>query len=353
MTKRLLDERFGDVAAMSGYEARGAAPVITQLAAWLAEMVRHYDSREWTVGRNGLERTEAFAVSAFHGRPLSASIESFLRRIYTLAKLEESVILVAAVYLQRIVEKCPGLPISSCTVHRLLLAAITVAAKFTLDRPRSNKVMASFVGMPPKKFNQNEVKFLCLMQYDLNVSPGELESVKSSLGMLEPAGCEPVYKKVKLGESGGTTYSTIDVLAAGVGSSEDSEADEMSRLMEQESHVDAMSHGKEMSHVDAMSHAEVNNNNNNNNIMTTEGDVETIALGVRTPCLSDVSATPSPGWSNASGRTPQETPPLGSKGQPVRGFLHSKSDSSSPEPTKMSTPERQTALGSLVAVAAE
>ena len=42
-------------------------------------------------------------------------------RIASLAKLEESVFLVAAVYICRIIEKAPGLPISSCTVHRLLL----------------------------------------------------------------------------------------------------------------------------------------------------------------------------------------------------------------------------------------
>jgi hypothetical protein len=339
MTKRPASDLaapFGDVAPRSDHDAQGRGVVIARIAAWLEKMVRHYDSREWAVGANGLERTQTFAISAFHGRPLSTSIEGFLRRIYTLAKLEETVILVAAVYMQRIVEKCPGLPISSCTVHRLLLSALTVGAKFSLDRPRSNKTMASFVGMPPKKFNQNEVKFLCLMQYDLNVSPEEIASVKNFLGVEEPRVEAPACKKIKLGSSGGTTYSTIDVLAAGMESGEESGADEMSRLMDKDSTVD------EMSHVE-----EPNNYNT----------VEVGGQEVDIPCLSDVSAATSPEWSNSSGcNTPQEAgTPLCTGKKPVQGFLANatKGDASSPEPTKMSTPERQTALRSLVAIAAE
>merc|ERR1711939_279135 len=162
----------------------GRLCVVRAVSHWLQDMVRYYDSLEWTVTPSGLVRTNAFPVSVFHGRPLSASIEDFIRKICTCAKLDESVVLVAAVYLSRIVEKAEGeLPISSCTVHRLLLQAMTVGAKFTLDHPRSNKSMASFADIPVSKFNQLEVKFLCAIQYDLAVTPADIAIAEGALQM--------------------------------------------------------------------------------------------------------------------------------------------------------------------------
>merc|ERR1712167_145473 len=100
-----------------------------------------------------------------------------------MGRLDENVFLVAAVYICRIIEKAPGLPISSCTVHRLLLQAITVGAKFTLDHPRSNKSMASFADFPVSKFNQLEVKFLCAIKYDLAVTPSDIAIAEGALQM--------------------------------------------------------------------------------------------------------------------------------------------------------------------------
>ena len=262
------------------------------------------------------------------------------RRICALAQLEESVVLVAAVYLSRIMKNCPELPISSCTVHRLLLQAVAVGAKFSLDHPRSNKVMASFADLPPKKYNQCEVKFLCLIQYDLTVKPEDLEATKLMLGLMVKAPEEvnqsmPVYKKVKLGESacGVTTYSTIDAV---MGTTEDESA-----VYSEESEVDAMSHLEE-----------------NNNYPASDSD------GVVTPTLSQCSnldtMSVSPGWSGVSeGETTPDnnhSPVSNSVGNypPVQGFLaKTETPQQSLEPNKMSTPERRAATSNLVAYAAE
>jgi len=156
--------------------------LVIAVACWLQDMVSHYDSLEWTITSSGLQRTNAFPVSAFHGRPLSVSIENFIQQICKGAQLDDSIILVAAVYLSRIVEKANGeLPVSSCTVHRLLLQAITLAAKFMLDHPRSNKVMAAFADLTISKFNELEVKFLCAIQYTLVVSLVDMELAEDAL----------------------------------------------------------------------------------------------------------------------------------------------------------------------------
>jgi hypothetical protein len=158
-------------------------------------MVQYHDSLEWSISESGLKRTSVFPVSVFHGRPLAYSIESYILKICSSAKLDDSVVIVAAVYLSRIIEKVGGeLPVSSCTVHRLLLAALTIAAKFVLDHPRSNKVMAACADLPISKFNQLEVRFLCAIQYELAVSPADIAIAKDALPSCDDA---PVCKKFK------------------------------------------------------------------------------------------------------------------------------------------------------------
>jgi len=322
--------------------------VIPSIAAWLAEMVRHYDSLEWLAAPDGLKRTDAFPVSAFHGRPLSASIQGFLHRICTLAQLEESVVLVAAVYLDRINKKCPELPISSCTVHRLLLQAVAIGAKFSLDHPRSNKVMASFVDLPPKKYNQCEVKFLCLIQYDLTVKPEDLDQAKKMIGVVEKPVVVaiqevnedmPVYKKAKLADN--TCGTTTMILGTS----------------EEESAVYS-----EDSEVDAMSHLEESNNYNSSDSEETGG----LVTPTLSQCPSPADSSVSPVWSNQSSPTMEleDSPSNNSISNMVpeqyqhtaeQGFVAIKAEAhtASPEPNKMSTPERRAAFSNLIATAAE
>lgn len=360
MTKRRL---ASFLAVSLGADAQGASPeaaagVIPAMAKWLQQMVRHYDSLEWTVTPDGLQRTDEFPVSAFHGRPLSASIEGFIRRICSLAKLEDSVVLVAAVYLRRILEKCPDLPISSCTVHRLLLQAVAVGAKFSLDHPRSNKVMASLVQMAPKKYNQLEIKFLCLIQYDLAVSPADLATARSSLGMVEmdveeQERCEDAnpraYKKIKLGSSMeyGTTYTTFE---CDMGTTEEGSV---------------YSEGSE---VEAMSHLEECNNFTSTDIVGEQAQESD--TGVVTPCLSESSpdsTAVSPGWSAGSATAP---PAGASPNNSINNYdpnnytpntlLEIEAESQKQyyatttlEDTKLSSPERNAYGNHVVATAAE
>merc|ERR1711988_1707886 len=182
MTKRRHESHLAPALGEHGDTEGEGRGLIRAVSCWLQDMARYYDSLEWTVTSRGLQRTEAFPVSAFHGRPLSSSIEDFVKRICTCADLDETVVLVAAVYLSRVIEKAGGkLPVSSCTVHRLILQAITLASKFMLDHPRSNKVMASFADLAIGKFNELEVKFLCAIQYELAVSPADMELAADAL----------------------------------------------------------------------------------------------------------------------------------------------------------------------------
>jgi len=319
--------------------------LVRAVSCWLQDMVRHYDSLEWRITASGLQRTNAFPVSVFHGRPLSSSIEDFINRICTCAKLDESVVLVAAVYLSRIVEKADGkLPVSSCTVHRLLLQALTVGAKFVLDHPRSNKAMASFANLPASKFNQLEVKFLCAIQYDLAVSPADMAIAKDAL-QLSPARSAPVQKKSKVDVL--QDNSNQSSVVCGVAASNNS--------VEKD--------GVENSYED-----EATDNNYINGLekRSDEKTVETL-LGIEEAApdaysnnysdATDTDTAVSPMWSQSSGCSsanpisPQTGTCADSKGSDVKNIegAHQMPPGSTP---RLSTPERRGSY-SLVATAAE
>jgi len=187
MTKRRLDDikpaAVGDGAPSCCTYPQ--TPGLDLVCRWLHALVRHYDSLEWTIGSNGLQRTSNFPVTAFHGRPLPMSVEQFLIRFRTHAKFDDGVFLVAAVYLSRIIEGMAGLPVSSCTVHRLLLAALTIGAKFVHDSPLPNKAMAMIAGIPLSQLNKLEIKFLCGIQYNLAVSPADISTATDALHAME------------------------------------------------------------------------------------------------------------------------------------------------------------------------
>ncbi|KAL0452608.1 UNVERIFIED_CONTAM: Cyclin-U4-1 [Sesamum latifolium] len=77
------------------------------------------------------ESNDVFGVplktSIFHGltRP-SISILCYMERIYKYANCSPSCFVVAYIYIDRFVQKQPLLPISSFTVHRLLIASVLV-----------------------------------------------------------------------------------------------------------------------------------------------------------------------------------------------------------------------------------
>ncbi|KAL0341154.1 UNVERIFIED_CONTAM: Cyclin-U4-1 [Sesamum radiatum] len=93
------------------------------------------------------ESNDVFGVplktSIFHGltRP-SISILCYMERIYKYANCSPSCFVVAYIYIDRFVQKQPLLPISSFTVHRLLIASVLVSAKFMDDMFYNNAYYA-------------------------------------------------------------------------------------------------------------------------------------------------------------------------------------------------------------------
>ena len=70
----------------------------------------------------------------FHGlQAPGISIDQYLERVFRYAHCSPSCFVIAYIYLDRIINSHPDLPITSLNVHRLLITAIMVAAKFIDD----------------------------------------------------------------------------------------------------------------------------------------------------------------------------------------------------------------------------
>jgi len=323
-------------------EAEDAQGVVKAVAHWIEDMVRYYDSLEWNITGSSLQRTSVFPLSAFHGRPMSTSIENFIMKICLYAKLDCIVVMVAAVYLSRIIEKAGGkLPLSSCTVHRVVLQALTVAAKFVLDNPRSNKVMASFADLNISQFNQLEVKFLCAIQYDLAVSPADIAIAKDALQSVAPhVLCDaPECKKIKMDKADVLQdNSNQSRLVGGIAACNNSESDGVENNYDCENLVAGQQEVTECREVTTQMNTIKRNllddekvdivTNNYNDFAVTKGGTIYMA--------SPLSAM-SPKWSQASDYSTASTQQC-VKNVSQKSAAHSMM---LPQTMKMSTPERR------------
>jgi hypothetical protein len=86
-------------------------------------------------------------------------------------------LLLALLYVDRICAMHPEFPITMLSIHRLLLAAILVAAKFTDDLIVGEKNFARIGGVTVKELRKLELEFCSLIHFDLNVSDLEFERV--------------------------------------------------------------------------------------------------------------------------------------------------------------------------------
>ncbi|OUM58933.1 hypothetical protein PIROE2DRAFT_66565 [Piromyces sp. E2] len=128
-------------------------------------------------------------LTYFHSKHVALiSIESYLNRILKYTLCGNECFLSVLVYFHRmsqIQNYIPSFPssckknkkpfiINSYNIHRLLIAGITVSAKFNSDIFFLNSHYAKVGGLPINELNNLEMEFLMLNNYDLHVSVEEL-----------------------------------------------------------------------------------------------------------------------------------------------------------------------------------
>eukprot|EP00826_Nyctotherus_ovalis_P046629 TRINITY_DN5295_c0_g13_i1.p1 TRINITY_DN5295_c0_g13~~TRINITY_DN5295_c0_g13_i1.p1 ORF type:complete len:197 (+),score=32.14 TRINITY_DN5295_c0_g13_i1:369-959(+) len=100
-------------------------------------------------------------------RAPAISIRAYLAQIHNHANCSESCYILAFIYLDRLLQKNPGVILNSRNIHRLLLSAVVLAIKYSDDIYADNFIYARAGGVPLKEMNVLEFDMLKLLHYSL------------------------------------------------------------------------------------------------------------------------------------------------------------------------------------------
>ncbi|KAI9301103.1 cyclin-domain-containing protein [Cunninghamella echinulata] len=107
-------------------------------------------------------------LTRFHSRiPPNISLVDYLRRIIKFTSIEKSCLLIILIYIDRVCERHPQFTISSLTVHRFLITAVTVSSKALSDSYCTNSHYARIGGISTQELNALELEFLSLIDWHL------------------------------------------------------------------------------------------------------------------------------------------------------------------------------------------
>ena len=104
-----------------------------------------------------------------HGTIPKISIEDYLNRIQKYTELEDSTLIIALIYIDRLLEN-KNFKLSIYNVHRILFTAVLLAIKYNEDEIYENNVFAEIFGVSNKELNNLENEFLDLIEFKLFIT---------------------------------------------------------------------------------------------------------------------------------------------------------------------------------------
>jgi len=106
-------------------------------------------------------------------RAPTISIQDYLTRLHLYFGCSAECFVLALVYVDRIVLTQPTFVVSHLNIHRIVLAATTIAAKFLDDVYYSNSYYGKVGGVRTKELNLLEARLLEMLQWKINVTSQE------------------------------------------------------------------------------------------------------------------------------------------------------------------------------------
>ncbi|ORZ19531.1 cyclin-domain-containing protein [Absidia repens] len=126
------------------------------------------DMLERLISHNDLIPLTSSNLTRFHSRiPPNITLSDYLRRIIKFTSIEKSCLLIILIYIDRVCERHPQFTISSLTVHRFLITAVTLSAKALSDSYCTNSHYARIGGISTQELNALELEFLTLIDWRL------------------------------------------------------------------------------------------------------------------------------------------------------------------------------------------
>jgi hypothetical protein len=121
-----------------------------------------------------LGNTQQGKVSHFHCvRAPPMGVKEYLKRIRKYFQCSDECFVITLIILDRVGKVDSSLMLCELNVHRLLVSAVMLAAKFHDDVYYSNAFYAKVGGLGLKEMNQLEARLLKLLNWKVNVSPQE------------------------------------------------------------------------------------------------------------------------------------------------------------------------------------
>mmetsp|Transcript_62048 Transcript_62048/g.108633 ORF Transcript_62048/g.108633 Transcript_62048/m.108633 type:complete len:253 (-) Transcript_62048:26-784(-) len=113
-------------------------------------------------------------VTCFHSvQPPSMSMSAYAARLRTYFLCSDTCLLVALMYMDRIIKKHPHIRVSNLSSHRLFATALVIAVKFNEDKYYSNAYYAKVAGLRLQEVNKLERRFLQLLDWKVIVQQEE------------------------------------------------------------------------------------------------------------------------------------------------------------------------------------
>ncbi len=113
---------------------------------------------------------EIIARKFFSKKPPPISLENYLLRLQRFCPMSTAVYLAAGTYIHRLAVVDKSVPVTSRTIHRLVLASLRVAMKALEDLRYSQKRFAGVGGVEDSELGKLEISLCYLTDFDLQVN---------------------------------------------------------------------------------------------------------------------------------------------------------------------------------------
>jgi len=128
-----------------------------------------------------LARSDPGQITKFHAlKPPGIGIEAYLERIHKYASCSNECFILALIYIDRLIQRNNFL-LTELNVHRVVITAILLAAKFFDDAYYNNAYYSKVGGVLVSEMNGLEVDFLFRINFSLHVQPDVFDKYKAEL----------------------------------------------------------------------------------------------------------------------------------------------------------------------------
>lgn len=126
-------------------------------------------------------RSDPGQLTKFHAlKPPGIGVEAYLDRVHKYASCSNECFILALIYIDRLIERNNFL-LTELNVHRVVITAILLAAKFFDDAYYNNAYYAKVGGVLVSELNGLEVDFLFRINFSLHVQPEVFAKYKAEL----------------------------------------------------------------------------------------------------------------------------------------------------------------------------